>query len=398
MDTDRLDRELADLETATARISANLVELELDADRRYVDASTLTGDSERRLQAAEATIAELWQQHEQLDRLLEKGRRLRKRGWLVPQLLDELEQLLEGPSIPVASAQVPIAERKLLADPQNTVALTPTQLLARMSTSFDEAKAVFAQLAGAGRDTLPSLRAAQDRIADAIALAERLGVRSRPDLVAAERSLAPLADRVLHDPLSVQPAEVEAVARSVDAIGAELAGMVALSEEIVGRLDRARGQLAGLRTLAREGAAAHDALAARIVAPAPAPIEVGAELDRGLERISQLADCGDWPGAHAALARWTESLDALRDRAQTIVAANRAPIESRNELRGLLDAYQAKAGRLGLIEEPQLASLFERAREALYIAPTDLAAAGELVRDCQDGVRRRESELKGERR
>ena len=66
--------------------------------------------------------------------------------------------------------------------------------------------------------------------------------------------------------------------------------------------------------------------------------------------------------------------------------ANRAPLATRNELRGRLDAYRAKAYRLGLLENPALAALYARAQEVLFTAPTDLAAADELVRRYQQAL------------
>jgi hypothetical protein len=397
MDADELDRRLTDLADACERISANLLELELDPDRRYIDGSTLTGVSAQSLEAAEAAIAELWRQHHQLQQIVERGRKLRRRSYLMTPAREELEQILDGPSIALAGEAVTLADRRLLADPQNRVMVTPSQLVATMSASFDQAKLVFARIAEATKTSLPALRAAQDRIAEATALADRLGVRSRPDLLAAEAQLAPLANGVLHDPLSVDPSEVEALARSVDAIAAQLAELVTFSEQITQRLEHARTQLAGVHALARDGAAAHDQRTARIAGPAAEPIEIPDELDQQLNHIAQLARSGDWPGAHDALAGWTRSLDALRDRAADVVAANRAPIASRDQLRGLLDAYRAKAGRLGVIEDPELADLFARAHDTLFVAPTDLDEARELVRRCQHGVlvaaRQTESEI-----
>jgi hypothetical protein len=384
---DRLDQELSNLDDALQRVQANLLELELDSDRRFIDASSLQGESAARLQAADDAIAECWQHHRLLTELLERARALRKRGWLAAGHEQELTELLEGRSIVLEGSEVPLAERHLLGDSRVKLQLTPAQLLERMAASFDEAKAVFAQVAAATRSSVPALRAAQDRIAQAIRLADRLGVRSRPDLHAAEAKLAPLADRVVHDPLSVDPAEIDAVARSVEQIGTELTGIVALSEEIVGRLDEAREQLTALRDLAGEGAQAHEALRARIAdRHTPEPLVVGTELDRQLDRIGQLAQEGDWPAAHDELERFTDSLQALSERARAIVAANREPIETRNRLRAMLDAYQVKAGRLGLVEDADAAELFARAREELYRAPTDLDAATELVRRYQQRI------------
>jgi hypothetical protein len=73
--------------------------------------------------------------------------------------------------------------------------------------------------------------------------------------------------------------------------------------------------------------------------------------------------------------------DALRTH-----LANRAPIEARDQFRALLEAYQVKAKRLGLLEDPRLADIFDRAHDALYTAPTDLALAARLVRSYQESL------------
>jgi hypothetical protein len=383
----QLDSDIARLDQAVERVRANLVDLELDADRRFLDAGELEGDSRTRLDAADAAIADLWQQHSSLEQLLTRARWLRKRGWWIPQYQDELRELLEGPSIVLEGPEVPMADRGLLGEERRTERMTPFQLLDRMSASFDEAKAVYTQIASATRAAVPTLRAAQDRIGQAAQAAERLGLRSRPDLLGAEERCNRLADRVLHDPLSVDLTEIEKIGHSVDEIGAELSGMLTLSEEIVGRLDQARAQLESLRELTSEGAAAHEVLQARIAGDAaPVPIELGPELGGQLERVAELADAGAWPDAQRELTSLTKSLQALTDRAEAILVANRAPLQERDRLRGMLDAYRAKAGRLGIVEDPDLLELFARAQEALYQAPTDLSLADDLVRGYQQRV------------
>ncbi len=47
----------------------------------------------------------------------------------------------------------------------------------------------------------------------------------------------------------------------------------------------------------------------------------------------------------------------------------------RAELRGRLDAYKAKAARLGKAEEPMLVERYDVARRLLWTAPCDLRAA-----------------------
>ena len=70
-------------------------------------------------------------------------------------------------------------------------------------------------------------------------------------------------------------------------------------------------------------------------------------------------------------------------------AAHQALLDERDELRGRLDAYTAKAGRLGRLEDTELAALRRRAHEALHTAPTDLVMPSDLVRRLPGSASRR---------
>ena len=67
---------------------------------------------------------------------------------------------------------------------------------------------------------------------------------------------------------------------------------------------------------------------------------------------------------------------------RTVVGA----MNRREELRGLLGAYQAKAARLGAAEDPGLTERYDRARGLLWTAPCDLAAAADAVAGYQRAV------------
>ena len=58
----------------------------------------------------------------------------------------------------------------------------------------------------------------------------------------------------------------------------------------------------------------------------------------------------------------------------------------RDELRGLLDAYQAKAARLGAAEDIELAAHYRQASDLLWTAPCDLAAATAAVTRYQQAI------------
>ena len=86
-----------------------------------------------------------------------------------------------------------------------------------------------------------------------------------------------------------------------------------------------------------------------------------------------------------AAGRWTRlasELDLLDRELATVTAGFReaeraavAAMAKRDELRGLLGAYKAKAARLGAAEDADLAERYDRARDLLWTAPCDLAAA-----------------------
>ena len=88
-----------------------------------------------------------------------------------------------------------------------------------------------------------------------------------------------------------------------------------------------------------------------------------------------LADDGSWLAAGEGLDRWEEVAGGWVANARAVLAANRAPLDRRAELRGLLDAYAAKAAAIGRAEDPALADLHDAAHDALHTAPCDLDAA-----------------------
>src|SRR5262249_23631584 len=76
----------------------------------------------------------------------------------------------------------------------------------------------------------------------------------------------------------------------------------------------------------------------------------------------------------------------LLTEARRIADESRVPIRARNELRGRLDAYRAKAQQIGRLEDTDATRAYDRAHRVLYTAPTDLVTASELVERYQDIV------------
>jgi hypothetical protein len=84
---------------------------------------------------------------------------------------------------------------------------------------------------------------------------------------------------------------------------------------------------------------------------------------------------GTWTAARAALDEYQVRLDRA---AAALAEAGRrytAPLTERAELRGLAEAYRAKAGAAGLVEDAALDAQWVRLRDVLWRAPCDMPAA-----------------------
>jgi hypothetical protein len=381
MTSEELDRKLRDLRQATERIGANLLQLELDPNRELLENSPLEGRSAEGWAVTSAALSQLWQWHGELEALLTRAEKLREtRARLRPDELVELDALLIGPSIEFAGQPVPLAERDLFGHSPATQPCTPDSLLARMSTAFEEAKTFLVGVGRAWDAYLPRLTAAQTGLAQTLERAGALGAADAERLERVGEELAALMAGLAKDPLSVRLEAVEAAEASLDAVRHDVDSLGELSREIGNRLQEGHDLLDRLRQAQRESEVAHREVMEKIDhAAVPEPLTLAPDLERQLDDVADLARKGAWPEARDALRQWTKRVGALLDETRQIGVQNHAPIEARNQLRGLLGAYRAKAGQLGLIEDPELSDLFRRAREELYSAPTDVERAAELV-------------------
>jgi ABC-type transporter Mla subunit MlaD len=369
---------LSRLQEASERAAANLLELEIDSSRQLLEVSALTGRSADRWSHASGALTDLWRWQGLLTQVLERAEK--PRG---PWRTNDLRALVEEESIELTRSEIPLAERDLLGSAERTVRCTPDQLLERMSRAFDEVKTVVAGFGEAWDALAPRVKTAQTTLEQAQTLADGLGERERVDEAA--RAVARLAASASADPLSTRPEDVDRVIDSLQDIRGDLEATAALRRDFDGMLAGARRLLSDLEMTVRAGLAVHERLQAKISVPTPpAPLAPPNDLSAALDAIAGLARSGSWRDARHRLDAWTSRTRALLDDAQQALRANRAPIEARDQLRALLEAYQVKAERLGLVEDPELERIFTRAHEELYTAPTDLALVSQLVRSYQE--------------
>jgi hypothetical protein len=376
-----IDSTLQRLRGAAEAIGANLLEVELDPNRGLLDSGTLVGESAIAWRQASTTLTQLWQWHALLEQLLDRAEGLRgTRPRLPAERLEKLHELLEGTSIQLTSEHVPLEQRDLLGGAQAALRCTPDELLRRSSAAFDEAKVVLAAAGNAWDALLPQLHAARVRLQESAELGRALGEGEPPDLKRARERLSELTKKLSNDPLSVSGEEVRELEQSLQAVRSDLEDLDRLRREIATLLVNAHRLLEELRHIAREGSDAYEQALVKIVAPAiHEPLSLDGTVESQLGNVEKIARYGAWREARAVLEQWNARAQSLLEQARRIACENQAPIGTRNELRGLLDACQAKATRLGLIEDLRLSGIFKQAHDSLYTAPTDLAEATELV-------------------
>ena len=192
---------------------------------------------------------------------------------------------------------------------------------------------------------------------------------------------------MLADPLAFDTGELDAVARQLDRASVELDRARDARDHLEDHLSAAHVMLDELRDAVPEGESARRDTVARFrTGAARTPLAVDPALAAELDRISRLAADGRWSEVDGALARWRQQVGEQLERANAAIVEHRRLLDERAELRGRLDAYQAKVARLGRLEADELSALHARAENLLYTAPTDLVLAGEAVRQYQAAV------------
>src|SRR5262249_7702338 len=113
--------------------------------------------------------------------------------------------------------------------------------------------------------------------------------------------------------------------------------------------------------------------------PAPPTEEQVAALAAWLRKLESVVGEGREVSARVGLGKWTTQARKGLAEAEAARDASAAPLRARRELRGLLEALQAKAHSCGRAEDARLAALAREADQLLRRRPTPLARAQEVV-------------------
>ena len=384
MELAQLDEILRRYSDAEQRVADNLVELEARPTYDLLSTTIWKGVSAAQFKPAVAAMPNLWRSFQSFRDMLATARTRRGTGKrLDSNGRQSLEVLLTGPSVLIDVTQLPAEQRTLLGPSLNETWLTPEQLLDQMTADYDTVSNAVGALDAAWRNLVPALDRAR------AALASPGNDANDPALATVDDQLAAIERSLVDDPLGLPSSTLKQLDAAVSILGERRARNASLAADWTTGLQRVDALVADVRAHLADAHAAASEASAKISGAATTQTEPpdGTQLQALVNELTHLRTIAN-PSALARLEALEARLDALDTQAVSAASSNRAPLLRRGELRGLLSAYQAKAGASGLLEDARVAATLSGAELELYRAPTDLVRASQLVDDLGNILRR----------
>jgi hypothetical protein len=382
------DRILAGLAASRDRIAASMYTVDTHPVRARLDSGTVTGETDRIRRALAGEVDKLWVRFGALRDLVERATMLRAAGRSGEV---ELEALLTRPVVGLDTDGLPLdpaggtppARTLTLADfaawTDSGCAAALEQLtrvekaqaaltmeFARVAAGVDEVAALAASLGEVG--AAEPLRAAAAQI-EAVDLTDPLGAAPAGALTgAARRHFDALTDRC-----NTAKDGLAAVVEARDGFTARRGALGTLVDEV--------------EAAEQEVPQAQARAEAKIAAPGLGPVPTAATVLRGrLKQLDDAAAAAHWRRVASDLSTVEHSARDALGAAREQRAAADGLVERRDELRGRLEAYRAKANASGLAENALLAPIYAQAHTMLFTAPCDLRAATRAVHAYQTNL------------
>lgn len=376
-------------------IQANLLELDGSFGKRVLEGAALTGQTKRRWDLASVALGRLWQLFSAYSAIVDQAADAVTRH-LGAKELAGITALLTGPSIELASGPAPLGGRDLADSGRET--LTLVAAVTRMRRAFADITEVTSGAEQVWNEMTGRLNSVTSELARVRPLAASFGDEALTgNVAAAESKLAELRDTLNTDPLALWlggPAPGKVDTSGAERLAERVAATVTRVDELLRLRDDARQRIAQLtataaaaRAAGEDAAAAWQRAAAKVTAASlPAQPPVVTDLAGRLASLGELLDAGRWTRLASELNQVERDLAEATAGFRATERASTALVGRRDELRGLLGAYQAKAARFGAAEDPRLTERYDRAHGLLWTAPCDLEAAAEAVTGYQQAV------------
>jgi hypothetical protein len=377
-------------------IQANLLELDGSFARRMLDGATLTGQTRDRWSTASAALAALWETFlaysAVVDRVAALGTGNRRPA---RKDLPELESLLERGCVQLPAGQVPLARRDLAAASRPPVTLAAA--VGTMRRAFTAVTEVTSAIEAVWAAVEVPLDAAAEELARCRPLVFGLGQELEAEFLAAEADLAAQRAAANADPLAqwrpaagkagadgtADTSAAERLRASVTELSARVAALDRVRRQARQRIDALTAAATAARAARQDAVSAWREAAARVGPLPPLPPDLA---DPPLGGLGTLAARGQWRQLESELGRCEADLARFGGQTDQLRGSATAAIDQRNELRGLLRAYKAKAARLGAAEDANLAARYDEAYALLWTMPCDLTAAQAAVMTYQRAI------------
>jgi hypothetical protein len=374
-------RTLTGLGAAHDRIAASMYTVDSHGTWTLLRGGLVDGQTAQRATQLQAECDRLWAWFGAFGELLEKARTLAAVRRPTDAQQAELSTVLTAPVVPLDARGLPV---------EATAAATSITLEQLASQTEQGAAIVLSGLSdvdSSWRAMAGEFMRANAELETAATLAVELG---EPAAVDPARALATQIESIdLHDPLTSAPSGVlTAAARKRlgqlrDAVSAARRDLQAVADARDGYDARRRvlsdlvAQVASAEAATR---AANDRATQKIAEPGltEAP-DASTVLAVRLSELDAQHNAGQWRRLAALLSTVEEQAQRALARATELTAAADGLLARRDELRGRLSAFRAKAVAVGLAEDPDLTTQHARARDLLFTAPCDLRAATKAV-------------------
>jgi hypothetical protein len=383
-------------------VQANLLELDGSFAKQVLEGAALTGQTRDRWAEASAALAALWETFlaysAVVDRVAALGTGAKRPA---RKDLPELSALLAEGCVQLPGPPVPLARRDLAASRFAYPPVTLATAVGAMRRAFSAVTGVTSAVEAVWTAIAVPLDAATAELARVRPLTDGLGADIEAEFRDAENAVAALRAAANADPLALWRPAADGTAAGAagegwaDTSAADrVRGQVAALIPRIAELDRLRQQArrriedlaaaaAAARAARQHAVAARRDAAVRVSALPPLPPEIP---EPSLPALTGLAAGGQWSRLARELDRCDAELAAANEQTADLSQTAAAAIGKRDELRGLLRAYKAKAARLGAAEDPDLSAGHDQAYGLLWTAPCDLAAAEAAVAAYQRAI------------
>jgi hypothetical protein len=382
---DEADRILVGLGAAHDQVAAAMYNVDSHPGLAFLRGGTVSGATAELWRGLGPRVNLLWAHFTVFSEVLEQARAVRdRRGRPGDAELAELGLLLRGATIGLDAAGLPSDGT---GPPARWVAVS--ELVPALQKSCGEVLAELTSVDSAVRVLGGRFEPLERSLNEVRELATALNEHAEPGQELVDRLQRARTELLFADPLGAAPGGVvapaaehrlTALADQLTAARDRLAALASLRAGFESRLTALEQAIEDVGAAERRAAEACREAATKVLDPGlPAPPDSVTRLRAAAAKLRDLHAAALWNRLGERFAEVERDTTGAADRAGRLRDAATGLVARRDELRGRLDAYHAKAGRHGLAEHPELTARHGTARQLLYTAPCDLHAATRAV-------------------